>query len=147
MLTNADQDQSNLAIGAVIFLLITFGLRFKVAKNPIAVLPRLEKLKHLDPLGGVVILGAVTCLFLALQWCGTKYPWNSSKIIGLLVGSGLLFVPFGFLQWWLGELATLLLRVLRQHTVFCGAASLFFISMSSNTVGLPVSYFLYVVAS
>ncbi len=92
------------------------------------------KLKQLDPLGIIVLLGGVSCLFLALQWGGISYRWTSSKIVGLLTGSGVLFMLFAFLQWWLGERATIPPRMLKHRTVLYGALSLFFISMSSNIV-------------
>jgi uncharacterized membrane protein len=101
-------------------------------------LPTIEKLKRLDPLGIILLLGAVSCLFLALQWGGSRFLWNSSRIIGLLIGFGLLAILFCVLQWWLAEKATIPLRILRQRTVLYGALSLFFISMSSNIVSLPL---------
>jgi hypothetical protein len=96
-----------------------------------------EKLKHLDPLGIILLLGAVSCLSFALQWGGSSFSWHSSRIIGLLIGFGLLTITFGLLQWRLAEMATIPLRILRQRTVLFGALALFFISMSSNIVSFP----------
>lgn len=110
------------------------GLKINIKDDPMRTLPALEKVKHLDLFGIVVLLGAVSCLFLALQWGGITYNWKSSRIIGLLVGSRALSVVFGLLQYWLGEHATIPLRILRYRTVLYGALSLFFISMSSNIV-------------
>ena len=84
----------------------------------------------------VLLLGAVCCLFLALQWGGNNYSWHSSRVIGLLVGFCLLLVAFCVLQWWLADKATIPLRILRQRTVSYGALARFFISMSSNIVRL-----------
>lgn len=104
----------------------------KIKKDPLRTLPAKEKLKHLDPLGIILILGATSCLFLALQWGGSSLPWHSSRIIGLLIGFVLLLLTFCVLQWWLAERATIPLRILNQRTVLYGALSLFFISLSSN---------------
>ncbi len=132
----ADRRWRNLPIGAIVFGLVLLGLKLKSKKDPMRELPTTEKLKRLDPLGIILLLGAVSCLFLALQWGGSRFTWDSSKIIGLLIGSGLLSLLFCALQWWLAEKATIPVRILRNRTVLFGALSLFFISMSSNIVRL-----------
>lgn len=71
---------------AVIFILIVLGLKVKVEKAAIRDLSPMEKLPSLDPLGIIVLLGSVSCAFLALQWAGSSCPWSSSKIIGLMIG-------------------------------------------------------------
>lgn len=118
----------------MIFWLAFLGLRLKIKKDPIRDLTALEQLKYLDPAGIILLLGAVSCLFLALQWGGSRFSWSSIRIIGLLIGFGTLFITFGVLQWRLAEKATIPLRILRQRTVLFGALTLFFISMSSNIV-------------
>ncbi|CAF9937715.1 MAG: hypothetical protein HETSPECPRED_000625 [Heterodermia speciosa] len=122
----------NLPIGAVVFGLVTLGLKVKSRAAAIKDLPVLKKLKQLDPMGIIVFFGSISCLFLALQWGGSRYSWSSSKVIGLFVGFGTLSIVFGILQYCLGERATLPLRMLRDRTVVYGALSLFFISLSSN---------------
>ena len=124
----------NLPIGAIVFFLVTFGLGSKLDDSKARKYSFAKKLKHLDPLGIILLLGAVSCLFLALQWGGDKYAWQSAKIIGLLVGFVLLITTFGGLQWWLVNAATIPPRLLRERTVSCGALALFLISMSSNAV-------------
>ena len=120
----------------MVFGLVVLGLRLKIKRDPMTKLPTTEKLKYLDPFGIILLLGAVCCLFLALQWGGSRYPWHSSKVIGLMLGFGFLIIIFGILQWQLGGKATIPLRILRQRTVFSGALALFFISMSSNIVSV-----------
>jgi hypothetical protein len=66
------------------------------------------------------------CLLLALQWGGTIYAWNSSRIIGLLVGFGLMISIFVFIQIKRGDKATLPLSVLKQRTVAAACSFLFF---------------------
>ena len=95
-------------------------------------------MKRLDPLGIILLLGAVTCLFLALQWGGSSFSWDSERIIALLIGVSLLFIAFGVLQWRLAEKATIPVRILKQRTVLYGALSLFFVSMASNIVRLAL---------
>ncbi|KAL8755570.1 MAG: hypothetical protein Q9184_004761 [Pyrenodesmia sp. 2 TL-2023] len=122
----------NLPIGAAIFFLVVLGLNVKVKKNAMRDLSAAEKFKSLDPPGIILLLSSVTCLFLALQWAGSSFPWSSGRIIGLMIGFGTLSVAFSLLQWWLREKATIPLRILKQRTVLFGTSALFFISMSSN---------------
>ncbi|KAL9619446.1 MAG: hypothetical protein Q9160_005957 [Pyrenula sp. 1 TL-2023] len=56
-----------------------------------------EKLRRLDPLGSVCFLPGVVCLVLALQWGGSKYPWDSARVIAIkaasAVHSGIMVLP------------------------------------------------------
>lgn len=133
-----DSRYSNLPIGALVFILVFLGLNPKVKREPIRNLSLRKKFQQLDPLGVVLLLGAVCSLFLGLQWGGNTYSWHSSKVIGLLVGFCLLLVAFCVSQWWLAEKATIPPRILRHRTVSYGALALFFISMSSNIVRLQL---------
>jgi len=63
---------------------------------------------------------------LALQWGGTEYAWNSSRIIGLFVGFGIMILIFIFIQWKRGDKATLPLSILKQRTVASAAAYMVF---------------------
>jgi len=76
-----------------------------------------ERLKDIDLIGASVLVPAVVCLLLALQWGGATYPWNNSRIIGLFVGFGCLILIFIYIQIRLGDRATLPPRILRQRTV------------------------------
>ena len=92
------------------------------------------KLDYLDPFGIAFIFGAVCCLLLALQWGGIQYAWNSSRVVGLLVGFVLLFAIFCAIQYKLGERATIPPRLLIHRTILFGSLSSLFITMSNNTV-------------
>lgn len=59
--------------------------------------PLLSRVKGLDLLGFSLFSGFMIMLLLALQWGGVAYAWNSSTVIGLLVGSMAvlgLFIPW-----------------------------------------------------
>lgn len=59
--------------------------------------PLLSRVKGLDLLGFSLFSGFMIMLLLALQWGGVSYAWNSSTVIGLLVGSVVvlgLFIPW-----------------------------------------------------
>lgn len=61
-------------------------------------LPVMEKLVRLDPLGATLLTSSLVCLFLALQWGGTKLPWSDSHVWGCLVGFAILAILFFGLQ-------------------------------------------------
>ncbi|KAF4555296.1 Efflux pump roqT-like protein 2 [Elsinoe fawcettii] len=71
--------------------------------------------------GLLVLLPTIICLLLALQWGGSKYPWNDGRIIALLVLFGILALCFAAVQWRMGDNATVPARVLRQRTVGASA--------------------------
>lgn len=52
-------------------------------KNEDRQLLLMAKLKQMDFLGATLLVAAVSCLLLALQWGGATYPWRSSIVIGL----------------------------------------------------------------
>lgn len=79
----------------------------------------MEKILMLDLAGTIVLLPAVVCLILALQWGGTEYAWDNSRIIGLFVGCGLLALLFAAIQIRKGDEATLPPRYFRNRNVLC----------------------------
>ncbi|CAO1639610.1 unnamed protein product [Sympodiomycopsis kandeliae] len=93
-------------------------------KPPVRV--RAETFKHLilhiDWIGTVAILSSVICILLVLQWGGITYLWGSSQIIGLLVGSVLLFAVFIGNQIYLGDGATLVPRVFKLRSIWTAGA-------------------------
>jgi MFS family permease len=118
----------NLPIGAVTIIGVALFL-----KNP----ERLEnnktikeRVKHLDYYGALLLIPAVVCLLLALQWGGTQYAWNSATIIGLFCGFGAIIPIFVYVQLKLGERATIPIRVFTQRTVFFSSMFSFFVGSS-----------------
>lgn len=89
-------------------------------------LPILQRILKLDLIGASIIIPAVICLLLALQWGGSTYPWSNSRIIGLFVGAGLLLILFGYSQIRLGEKGTLPPRLFRNRNVVFAMAFAFF---------------------
>lgn len=95
-----------------------------------------RRILKLDPVGAVLIIGAVVSILLALQWGGQSLPFNSSTVIGLLVGFGVLLITFFVIQYFRGDDATLPLRLLRQRSILSGAVFSLFFSMPSYVVSL-----------
>ncbi|KAF2762014.1 putative major facilitator superfamily transporter [Pseudovirgaria hyperparasitica] len=110
----------NLPIGGV--AIVAVFLFFNNPKRPENTLTNKQKLKEIDTLGALFLIGAIVCLLLALQWGGTTYPWGNSKVWGNLLGFGLLLIVFVTIQWKRGDKATLPPRILlRQRTVLASA--------------------------
>ncbi|KAI0545636.1 major facilitator superfamily domain-containing protein [Xylaria curta] len=135
--------QSNAPVGVVVIVVVflfvpTAQPLDKANEN----LPLREKLRHMDGVGLVLFLGAVTSLLLVLTWGGQMYSWNDQKIIGLFVGFGLLTVAF---CWWLvrrGDLALIPLQVLKIRSIYIGSVSLLGFGILSVVYGyyLPILF-------
>lgn len=76
---------------------------------------------RLDPVGTVLFLPGVICFLLALQWGGSKYPWNNARVIALFVLAGVLLIAFIVVQIWRQEDATIPPRIVKQRSVASGA--------------------------
>ncbi|KAF2160866.1 hypothetical protein M409DRAFT_59650 [Zasmidium cellare ATCC 36951] len=77
----------------------------------------LSKISSLDILGVVLLLGAATMLFYALQRAADGTPWNNSLIIGLLIGSIITTLLFAAWQAHQGSNALITPRLLKQRTI------------------------------
>jgi hypothetical protein len=118
---------SNLPIGGLAAAILVIFFRLPPHVKPAEATFR-EKMLQLDPIGIVLIMGAVICYVLALQWGGLTLPWNSSTIIGLFVGFVLLLICFGIDQWWMDERAMLPKRLLKDRYIHQGMAYSFTIA-------------------
>jgi hypothetical protein len=86
----------------------------------------LSRFQELDYIGAAALVPGIICLLLAVQWGGSTYAWNSSRIIGLFVGAALLLLLFAYSQYWLSEKATIPPRLLKQRSVVAASAYVFF---------------------
>ncbi|GAA5830832.1 hypothetical protein JCM11251_001092 [Rhodosporidiobolus azoricus] len=105
-----------------------------------------ERLYRMDWGGAVLLLGSLICLLIALQEGGITSPWGSSKVIGLLVGFGLILAAFFALQYALGEKSSISMRLLLRNRSMaactllnwtCGAtyfAALYYVPIFFQTV-------------
>ncbi|MCJ1251047.1 hypothetical protein MMC30_008278 [Trapelia coarctata] len=67
--------------------------------------------------GMSLMLGAFTCLFLALQDGGITASWGSSAPIGLLVGQVLLVIAFVVVEWKQGERVMIVGRIMKPRSI------------------------------
>ncbi|KAF7128713.1 hypothetical protein CNMCM5793_003564 [Aspergillus hiratsukae] len=131
----------NLPFGAVGLVLVWFTLR----KPPPAVkgdLPWGQKLRQLDLLGATLLLGATSCLNLALQWGGIVYLWSDAKVFGCLIGFGLLLITFLCLQFRGKESSNIPLRIFRSRTVSasCGFMMLVQVAIVLQSYFWPIYF-------
>ena len=64
-----------------------------------------EKILQMDPLGTFVIMAAIVCFLLALQWGGVTKAWSDLLVVGTLVGFGSILTVFGVVEWFMGDRA------------------------------------------
>lgn len=79
----------------------------------------------MDLVGFALITAATICYLLALEWGGILKAWNSSDVVGTLVGFGALFFAFLVNEWWQGERALLPPSVLSNRTITSGCVFCF----------------------
>lgn len=121
----------NLPIGGVVFAAVIVFMNLKGVDKSTRELPLKTKLRKLDLPGVIVLVAAVSCLFLALQEGSAQVSWSNSKPIGLIIGFGLLMIVFSIWQWKLGEDATIPVRYLKSRTVLWGSLYLLWDNMAS----------------
>src|SRR3984957_7701800 len=56
-----------------------------------------ERAHKIDLTGAALMMAAAVALLLALTWGGTRYPWLSQQIIGLIIASAMISAAF---IWW-----------------------------------------------
>lgn len=109
----------NLPIGGVTLLLVFFLLS-DPSPGEIS-LGLKQKIIELDLLSNLLFIPALTSLFIALSWAGTKYPWDDGRVIGPLITFAILVVVFAYNQHRLGDSAALPPRILKKRSVIAGA--------------------------
>jgi hypothetical protein len=109
----------NLPIGGATIIALMLILKIPTPPGS-AGLTIKQQFLRLDPIGTIVFLPGVVCLLLVLQWGGVQYPWNSARVIILLVLSGVLLITFVIIQIHLKESATVPPRIIKQRSVAAG---------------------------
>ncbi|KAJ2998013.1 hypothetical protein NUW58_g465 [Xylaria curta] len=97
-----------------------------------------QKALQLDLLSNLLFLPALTSLFLAFSWAGTKYPWNSGRVIGPLAAFAILFAAFVYNQFRRGDAAAIPPRIIKRRTVIAG----FIFITCANSTGNILEYYL-----
>ncbi|KAF3084460.1 hypothetical protein TWF569_006965 [Orbilia oligospora] len=106
----------NLPIGGLSALIILFFFRAPSGAKPVPATLR-EKILQMDFVGAFMIMGAITAYMLALQYGGQTKAWNSSTVIGLLVGFVMIFMVFGIWEFYQDERAMIVPRLIKQRAI------------------------------
>ncbi|KAK7946579.1 major facilitator superfamily transporter [Apiospora aurea] len=111
----------NLPIGAVSIGVIVLFLRMPESAKPQVATMR-ERLLQMDPIGTTLLMGTVIAYLLAVHYGGQIYPWSNPTVIGLLVGTVLILAALALCEWWQGERAIFVPRLLRRRRILLPAA-------------------------
>lgn len=115
----------NLPVGGVAIPLMYFFFHTPKHAKPVDA-PLKEKLLQMDPVGCALAMGAIISYLLALQYAGITHAWNSSVVIGLLVGCVAIFVAMGFWEVYQGEYAMLPVRLVTKRSIWAPGSVKFF---------------------
>ncbi|KAK5994664.1 putative efflux pump gsfJ [Cladobotryum mycophilum] len=119
----------NLPIGGVSAAIILFCFNTPEAAKPVAATWR-EKLLQMDFVGVALIMGALVSFLLSMQWAGKTKPWDSSEVIGLLVGVVVIAIAFVLWERFQGERAMIVPRLFKKRNVFVSSCFTFFFAGS-----------------
>ncbi|KAF3479777.1 GliA [Arthroderma uncinatum] len=89
-----------------------------------------ERFLQMDPVGTAMMMGAIVAYLLAMQSGGQTKPWNSSEVIGLLVGCVAILIAFVFWETFQGERAMVVPRLFKKLNVGTSCIFTFFFSGS-----------------
>lgn len=106
----------NLPIGGLSAAIIFFLFTTPPAAKPVKA-SWTEKLLQMDLPGTFIIMAAVVCYLLALQWGGATKKWSDPEVIGTLVGFSLLMIIFAINEWYMGERALVPGRLLKNRNI------------------------------
>ncbi|KAJ3536214.1 hypothetical protein NM208_g6820 [Fusarium decemcellulare] len=106
----------NLPIGGV-----SAGIIFLFFQTPRTAIPEKaslkEKILQMDPIGIILMMGATISYILAVQYGGQAHPWDSSVVIGLIVGFVAIMGTWAFACWYQGERSMISGRLIKDRTV------------------------------
>ncbi|KAJ6443725.1 Major facilitator superfamily transporter [Purpureocillium lavendulum] len=125
----------NLVVGApsILFLVVFYR---PPRHHKIEYIGWKEFILTLDLPGVALVLAALTCFILALEYGGTTKSWSSGTVIGLLVAFGILGILFIILEVYQGDRALLVGRLMKRRTI---VACAIFVSMI-NFSFFPLAY-------
>ena len=101
-----------------------------------------ESLSKLDLIGFVIFAGSTIQILLALNWGGTRYPWNNAIIIGLFCGSGGALIIFLVWEYHMGDGAMIPFSLVRRRVIWssCLNYACFAGWLLSSTYYLPIYF-------
>ena len=106
-----------LSIRSITAVLIVLYLHLKSQSRTQSNLGFGQTIWQIDPIGTILFVPSIVCLLLALQWGSTTYTWSDNRVVALLVLSAVLLILFVGDQVWMGDMATIQLRIVSQRTI------------------------------
>ncbi|KAK8097108.1 MFS gliotoxin efflux transporter glia [Apiospora kogelbergensis] len=118
----------NLPIGGLTMFAMLVWFRTPAAAKVSHGTPWPEILLSFDPIGSALVFAGVLSFFLAIQWGGVAYAWNSATEIGLLVGCIVILILFAANEWYQGDRALIVYRLLGKRSIGATAGFIFFLN-------------------
>ncbi|KAJ8122846.1 hypothetical protein ONZ43_g1058 [Nemania bipapillata] len=111
----------NLPLGSIVVALLLF-VQIPEQTPKASTLSVIRGLHHhLDLVGFALFAPAVIQLLLALEYGGNQFPWGSSQVIGLFVGSAATAIVWLIWNWHKGDAALLPASMVRKRVVWSAA--------------------------
>lgn len=93
-----------------------------------------DKLRRIDVLGALTLVGAVSALLVGLSLGGNELPWEHPVVLGALVGALVLAFAFVFVEDRVAREPIMPLALMRERTPACVALTCLFISITVFSV-------------
>lgn len=84
----------NLPLDGLAFFILLFFLDIKTPRTPI-----LQGLKAIDWLGSLLVVGGTLMLLFGLQYGGVSAPWDSARVLCLIIIGAFTLFLFGMWEW------------------------------------------------
>ncbi|CAK7199290.1 hypothetical protein SEUCBS139899_001965 [Sporothrix eucalyptigena] len=118
----------NLPLGLIVAVPLLFlHIPDQVPKQPPMTVVR-QLHRHLDLIGFALFAPAIVMLLLAMQFGGNQFPWHSSQVIGLFVGSGVTFIVWIVWNYRKGHEALLPFPIVRRRAVWMSGVNYSFLT-------------------
>ncbi|KKP05568.1 hypothetical protein THAR02_02294 [Trichoderma harzianum] len=128
----------NLPVGGVALFLVFFFLKVKHPSDGAII----QRLIHLDWSGHVLLSASVVSILIALTWGGTKYPWDSARVLAPLILGGFGLILYLLHQQYASKGPSMPLRLFGNRTSLLGFVLTFLhgIIMSWFSFFIPVYF-------
>ncbi|KAJ1848083.1 hypothetical protein H4S02_000332 [Coemansia sp. RSA 2611] len=127
----------NLPVAGAVLIIVVLFLRLPMPRDSFW-----QKLKKIDVLGSLVLVGAVVMLLLGLTWGGKTFPWKSARVICLLVFGVVMLGVFMLIEWKVAADPTVPMHLFRNRNVSLSVLGQFFlgVGMFSPMFFIPIWY-------
>ncbi|GAM43478.1 hypothetical protein TCE0_050r18324 [Talaromyces pinophilus] len=109
----------NLPLGGVAAAIVFLFFQTPSRAKPRGVSMK-EKLLGLDPVGILLCMASIVTFIMPFEYGGQTMPWNSSTVIGLIVGFFLITTAFVVWEYYQQERAMIVPRLFKQRFIWAG---------------------------